>query len=51
MDLLRLDHFFFGAELTQAWATFHGRRLQPEPYAEETPEVREKQQQMQEVGR
>ncbi len=44
--------FFFGAELTQTWATFHGRRLQPEEYAEETPEGQEKRRrQMQEVGR
>ncbi len=43
--------FFFGAELTQAWATFHGRRLKPEPYAEETPEAQDKERQMQEVGR
>jgi hypothetical protein len=41
-----------GAELTQAWATFHGRRLRPEPYAEETPEARaQRERQMQEVGR
>ncbi len=43
--------FFFGAELTQTWATFHGRRLQPQEYAEETPEAQEKERQMQEVGR
>jgi membrane protein len=42
---------FFGAELTQTWATFHGRRLKPEPYAEEIPEAQEKERQMQEVGR
>jgi membrane protein len=42
--------FFFGAELTQTWATFHGRRLRPEAYAEETPEARETERQMQEVG-
>jgi membrane protein len=44
--------FFLGAELTQTWAAFHGRRFQPEAYAEETPEAREKKErQMQEVGR
>ena len=44
--------FFFGAELTQTWAAFHGRRLQPEEYAEETPEGQEKRQrQLQEAGR
>jgi membrane protein len=44
--------FFFGAELTQTWAAFHGRRLKPEPYAEEIPEARgKKERQMQEVGR
>ena len=44
--------FFFGAELTQTWAAFHGRRLQPEEYAQETPEGQEKRQrQLQEVGR
>jgi membrane protein len=44
--------FFLGAELTQTWAAFHGRRFQPEAYAEETPEAQEKKErQMQEVGR
>ncbi len=44
--------FFLGAELTQTWAVFHGRRLQPQEYAEETPEGQEKRErQMQEVGR
>ena len=43
---------FFGAELTQTWAAFHGRRLQAQEYAQETPEGREKRRrQMQEVGR
>ena len=44
--------FFFGAELTQAYAGFHGRRLRPGEYAEQTPEAQEKQErQMQEAGR
>ena len=43
--------FFFGAELTQTWAIFHGRRLEPQEYAEQTPEAHEKERQMQEVGR
>ena len=44
--------FFFGAELTQTWAASHGRRLQPEEYAQETPEGQEKRQrQLQETGR
>jgi membrane protein len=47
--------FFFGAELTQTWAVFHGRRLQPQEYAEQTPAAQQKQEkkerQMQEVGR
>jgi membrane protein len=44
--------FFFGAELTQTWAAFHGRRLQPEEYAEETPAGQEKRErQLQGAGR
>jgi hypothetical protein len=34
-----------------SWATFRGRRLRPEPYAEEVPEAQEqKERQMQEAG-
>ncbi len=43
--------FFFGAELTQSYATFRGRGLQPEEYAERTPGVREPQRQLQETCR
>ncbi len=44
--------FFFGAELTQAYAGFHGRRLRPGEYAEQTAEAQEKQRrQMQESHR
>jgi membrane protein len=44
--------FFLGAELTQTWATFHGRRLRPEEYAQEVPEGHQKRErQMQEAGR
>ena len=44
--------FFFGAELTQAYAGFHGRRLQPDEYAEQTPEAQDKQErQLQEAHR
>jgi membrane protein len=44
--------FFFGAELTQARAGFHGRRLRPGEYAGQTPEAEEKQErQMQEAHR
>ena len=44
--------FFLGAELTQTWAVFHGRQLQPEAHAEKTPQAEEeRQRQMQEVGR
>lgn len=44
--------FFLGAELTQAYAGFHGRGLRPDEYAEQTPEAQEKQErQMQEAGR
>ncbi len=35
--------FFVGAEITQTYARFHGRSLQPEPYAEETPQAKEKE--------
>ncbi len=35
--------FFFGAELTQAYAGFHGRRWRPDEYAELSPEAQEKQ--------
>jgi membrane protein len=42
--------FFYGAELTQSWSVFHGRRLQPEQYAEETAGAHEKRQrELQEV--
>ncbi len=34
--------FFFGAELTQSYAAFQGRQLQPDEYAEQTPEAQEK---------
>lgn len=44
--------FFFGAELTQAYAGFHGRRWRPDEYAEETPEAQAKQErQLQEAHR
>jgi hypothetical protein len=35
-----------------SWATFHSRRLRPEPYPEEVPEAQEeKERQRQETGR
>ncbi len=44
--------FFFGAELTQAYAGFHGRRWRPDEYAELTPAAQEKQErQLQEAHR
>ncbi len=43
--------FFFGAELTQTWAVFHGRQLQPEAHAEKTPQAEEeRQRQRQKAG-
>ncbi len=44
--------FFFGAELTQSYAAFHGRQLRPDEYAEQIPEAEEKRQrEMQEAHR
>jgi membrane protein len=42
--------FFFGAELTQAYARLHGRGLEPEEHAERIPEEQHERQ-MQEAGR
>jgi membrane protein len=41
--------FFFGAELTQVYARFRGRGLEPEEHAESVPDAKRKEEPV-EVG-